>query len=233
MQFINKSVTEPVGWNDWFTVPVDPEARRSYDYRRDASAMPDLRNAKEHLLIEQGFLCAYCQSLLSHDTASIEHFVPKSKNVNLSTSYHNLVAVCKDSPLDSKKRKHCDKDRKDQLLTPIIFYNDACVSNATNHAYFTIDGNLLLSAKHTLDNHVRTQVQSFIEILNLNHSNLVNMRIKNTLSGIIDGLYDYQRATGANGRTYWQMKLNEIINDPAQPYRQFLLIYIAGRLGIN
>ena len=78
MQYINKSDSEPREWNAWFTTGT---GRRSYDYAADQGGLADLPLAKAHLWQEQNGLCAYCQSKLPIENASIEHVIPKTHNV--------------------------------------------------------------------------------------------------------------------------------------------------------
>jgi uncharacterized protein (TIGR02646 family) len=228
MQFIDKSHTEPANWNVWLTTGT---GKRSYNYALDYSALRSISNAKQFLLTEQNYLCAYCQSKLTQQTASIEHFIPKSKNVNLSTNYHNLIAVCADSPKDIYGRKHCDKIRDNKLLAPIIYYNDSQVSSIRNNPYFTVYQDGTITSKQTSkDENTKRQVDAFIDILNLNHENLKSKRSQETLKPIMD---IYLKLPNREKNAFLSNRFNQILADPTQPYRQYLLIYIASRLNIN
>ncbi|MBS1685087.1 MAG: TIGR02646 family protein [Bacteroidetes bacterium] len=228
MQFIDKDAVQPDNWDIWFTTAT---GRRSFDYSTDYSALTQIQNAKRHLLTEQSFLCAYCQSPLKMETSSIEHVIPKSKNVKSSTLYHNLIAVCKDSIKDSSGKKHCDKEREDQLLPAIVFHNDANVSTQNSNAYFKVYGDGQIVVNYDLkDEHLVAQIKAFIEILNLNHENLVAKRSKEMLAPILDA---FQRVSKNQRKTFWENKFNVILQTPSYPFRQYLLIYIANKLAIN
>src|SRR5690606_6701896 len=91
MQYIKKQNTPPPHWDLWFTVPPN---RRTYDYALESGSLPQLRFAKQFLIDEQFSLCAYCQQKIDINSSSIEHVIPKVYNIEFSTSYLNLVAVC-------------------------------------------------------------------------------------------------------------------------------------------
>lgn len=231
MQFIKKQDIPPPEWDDWFSTPNG----RSYDYKKDSSSMRDLPLAKRYLLNEQSGLCAYCQSKLNEDDASIEHIIPKSLNKELSTSYYNLVAVCKNPIPDAQtKKSHCDKERGSKPLSPLILYENAQVkknnSEIFNHAYFRAsgsDGYILVKA--TLESNIQKQAESFIEILNLNDERLMNKR-KEALEGIISILKSIPVKERGH---FWKVQFDRVMKNPKQPFRQYLLINIAPRIGKN
>jgi uncharacterized protein (TIGR02646 family) len=228
MQFINKSNIPPQNWDKWFTTA---NGRRSFDYKKDFDNLLELSKAREYLLKEQHHLCAYCQSKLTLQNSSIEHFIPKVENELLSTNYFNLVVVCKDSPFDSATRKkHCDKERESLLIPPLIFYKNAQVTQTKNHSFLNIsktDGEIF--PKEKLPNEIQYQIWSFINILNLNHEVLKNKR-KETLNGILELMYQIPR----NERTIFIKTQNQrVLNDYSIPFRQFILIGLSKELGIN
>ncbi|MFT5914125.1 MAG: hypothetical protein ACJAWV_000032 [Flammeovirgaceae bacterium] len=239
MQYIEKSALPPEEWEVWFT---KGNGNMSYDYSSDAGSLMNLSKAKQFLLKEQNGLCAYCQRTLTSEQASIEHFIPKSFNVNLSTVYHNLLAVCKNSlGKDTANRAHCDVERGNKLLPPIVFYKNAEVTDSNNHAYFDVgsDGVIRVSPslkKHSFDsskNQIAQQIQAFIEILNLNHTDLVEKRRDDVLKGIMDAFRIIKANNKHDARPFLENKRNMLLNDKKAPFRQFLLIYISRQLGVN
>lgn len=77
------------------------------------------RKVLEALLVEQGYLCAYCMCRIGTDghPATIEHLIPQhptdsAVDGELSLEYHNLVAVC-----DGRGGATCDKRRGNAPLT--------------------------------------------------------------------------------------------------------------------
>lgn len=138
MQYIKKSGLQPADWDHWFTLYTADGNRRSFDYKADYAALPDIpAHAKQFLLNEQYGLCAYCQGEITLGNSSIEHVIPKSANVHLSTSYHNLVAVCNEPVKDpATGKRHCDKERGDKILPHVIFYADADCTAESVHSYF-------------------------------------------------------------------------------------------------
>ena len=177
MQYIPKQAVPPTDWEDWFTTAT---GRRSYDYKADCSALRDIAHAKAYLLNEQHGLCAYCQSALTIDQTSIEHVIPKEHNVPFSTLYHNLVAVCKSTSLDNiTGKRYCEVMRGSQLLPALVFYGDAQVTTTKNHSYFTAYQDGYVNVKPRLQLSIANQASAFIDILNLNHSKLVEKRKMN------------------------------------------------------
>jgi uncharacterized protein (TIGR02646 family) len=50
---------------------------------------------KQSLLIEQGFICCYCQQHIEFDeNTTIEHFVARENDVTLMFEYDNIIACC-------------------------------------------------------------------------------------------------------------------------------------------
>jgi uncharacterized protein (TIGR02646 family) len=229
MQYIEKSKLEPAAWGNWFSVPAMPLPRRSYDYGLDYSAMTELWRAKEFLLKEQHGLCAYCQSKLTLDQSSIEHVIPKELNIELSTVYSNLVAVCK-SPLadPSTGRLHCDKEKSNKLIFPLIFVSVANVNLIANNKYFTAQADGSIVPKLNLNAEDKKLVEVYIEVLNLNHSLLMAKRSKDVLNKILDV---FRVIPKPQRRSFWERQFTRILGDPSQPFRQFLLIYISNQLG--
>jgi len=224
MQYIKKSDTPPANWDQWFTTA---NRRRSYDYGHDYQNLPQLFNAKIHLLTEQQGLCAYCQSRLIPDTASIEHLVPKEHNKELSTDYFNLVAVCKNPPADTNTgKRHCDKERGSELLPPIIQYQNAQVTPTMKNYYFYVYKSGQVIKRPGLRPNIAAQVDIFIDTLNLNHNLLVNKRSE-ALDGIIMASLQINRK---QKRDFLQRQLTRILNTPNQEYRQFILIYLSDKI---
>lgn len=65
------------------------------------------------LLVEQGYLCAYCGCRLKN-TIRIDHVCPKSKYKTRTFNYRNLVAVC--SGEDINGERHCDNSKGSEKL---------------------------------------------------------------------------------------------------------------------
>ena len=231
MQYLEKQNTEPNDWNKWFTVPPN---RRSYDYAVDSSSLPQLRLAKQHLIVEQNELCAYCQQKIDVDNSSIEHVTPKEHNKELSTSYHNLVAVCNKNQIRDNvtQRFHCDRNRGSELVTPIIFYSNSKSTIDNINSFFTAYSNGEIIAKQTLESNVKNQVEAFINLLNLNHNTLKEKRAKDTLNGLTKAYAGLAKGSNQK-RNFWGLQYNRILQDQRQPFREYLLIYIGSKIGLN
>ncbi len=183
------------------------------------------------MIAEQHELCAYCQTTINTDNASIEHLIPKEHNKELSTNYHNLVAVCKSQFKDIHTNKlHCDKEKANHLITAFIFTADSDVTDSKNNAYFAALSNGTITPKPTLIGNMKAEVDAFIEILNLNHSALKQRRAKDVLNGIIEA---YRCVPTHQKKIFWKIQFQRILHNKNQPYRQYLLIYIGNKIGIN
>ncbi len=231
MQFIKKQTTEPIDWNVWFTVPPD---RRTFNYGTDCSSLPRIREAKQFLIDEQHSLCAYCQQKIDIDNSSIEHVTPKEHNKELSTSYFNLVAVCnKNQVKDHLTGKfHCDRERGSNIIPPVIFYsNTKSVANKTNF-YFTAYASGEIAAKPSLEITIRNQIEAFINILNLNHSTLKDNRAKGALRGMT-AAYSSLPDKSHKKSIFWRKQYDRILNNQFHPFREYLLVYIGSKIGLN
>ncbi len=222
MEFISKNIL-PENWNSWFSV----NGARTFDYLHAQNNRANLEEVRNYLLNEQNYLCAYCQKKITTSDSSIEHVIAKSLNIALSTDYYNLVAVCKSQKNDPiTNRLHCDKEKENKEITPFVFFNKSKVEINKNNSYFDVESNGLIKPKDNLTTELYNQVKSFIEILNLNHSALVENR-KNKLFALIKSLKSNSEVVK------WENIFNYIYHNHSLEYKQFLLIYFAKRKGLN
>jgi uncharacterized protein (TIGR02646 family) len=216
MQYIEKTPFEPPLWGSW----CQTETRVTLYSNLGGDG---LRSMKQFLLQEQFGLCAYCQRERNVSDSSIEHVTPNSSNPNLSTHYHNLVAVCKDSTKDAAGRKHCDKERGNKLLPPLIFYREAQVTAESFHGFLDAQWTGEVFPRTTDPNNpLHKQVSAFIEVLHLNHTVLVSKRR--------EAMEKLEAEAIDKDQTYWPTVFERILRDRQQPFRQFLLILIKKKL---
>jgi uncharacterized protein (TIGR02646 family) len=227
MQYIRKQQLPPADWDTWFTTAT---GRRSFDYGLDYDALTDLIFAKQYLIDEQHGLCAYCQGSITIGTSSIEHVIPKEFNLELSTSYYNLVAVCKSPPKDENGKLHCDKEKQNKLLTPFIFASNSDVTMTRNNSYFAAGADGIIRPKDRLEHDLKIEAEAFISILHLNHTILKEKRVKDVLDGLIDASRSIPQLQKA---AFWQSQFSRVIANRSHPFRQFLLIFILSRIGLN
>lgn len=242
MQYIKKAELAPPLWDTWFSTREAPP-RRSYDYAKDYAILANPSAVLAFLIQEQVGLCAYCQSEINPQTASIEHVIPKSFAPEISTDYHNLVAVCKNPIADPyTKKSHCDKERGNELIPSLIFYKNATIHFEREknvwkkNRYFEAqaDGRIAVNpdlmsnrfASHRTE--IGDQANAFIEILNLNHSNLVAKR-KLTLETLLNG----KPTNPAELSAYFRARFRSYYLDRKRPNREFILIYLFQKLQAN
>lgn len=226
MLYIKKTESLPGNWDVWFTTP---NGTRTYDYGKDSGSLPRLREAREFLLKEQNYLCAYCLQKIGLESSSIEHVLPKEYCKELSTAYTNLIAVCRNPPLDSpSSRLHCDKEKLSKIITPFVFLRNCQVTATENNAYFSVGSDGIIIPKGNATYEHKLQAEAYINTLNLNHSLLKDKRAKEYLHPIIDG---YRHIQPHQKKIYWKAQFKRIFNDPGYPFRPVLLIYLSSKCG--
>ncbi|MGL4533905.1 MAG: retron system putative HNH endonuclease [Fusobacteriaceae bacterium] len=117
------------------------------------------------ILEEQNFRCPYCETLINDESeGSIEHIRPKDRFPQLFLSYDNFITSCQSNySCDNFKSNSWD----DNFIDP---------TKENPEDYFTYDiysGEIV--PKHR-DGIKKKKALKTIELLNLNHNNLKNMR---------------------------------------------------------
>lgn len=169
MRFIQNRI-EPEFWTEYKkTHPKD-----KYDDLGKTSVGIQIRQAmREHLVISQNYLCAYCCKQINTDSALNEHIKPKGvpKYVHFSMEYDNLVASCKtegsDATCGAKKENRYDEKR---FVSPL--QNDCA-----DHFSFSMNGEII----GTTDNG-----KYMIDLLKLN-----SYRLKQARAAKIRACIDY------------------------------------------
>lgn len=188
----------------------------SYDDFRDKG---DIRAA---LLIEQGYLCAYCMSRISERSMKIEHWVPQSIAPDLGLDYKNMLGVCKGNEGTSVSNLHCDSMKGNCSLK----YNPAEVDDA------------MLQIEYRSDGTIRSNDTEFdIELnnkLNLNVSFLKNNR-KSALRGYQNAFeVKYKGKTVIDKKTLqkdFKKAGTRGIDGKFIPYNGIILYWLAKKLG--
>ena len=124
-------------------------------------------------MIEQGFLCCYCEMALKDDNSHIEHFKPQKEFPELALDYQNLLCSCLRDIKKEEEEKHpihCGHKKGDYfeqelLISPL---NPDCESRFK----FLDDGRI--EAKDSQD----TAAKNTIEKLGLDIENLRDKRKK-------------------------------------------------------
>lgn len=120
------------------TLPMDNYATQFSQWQSQPK-----NQLRKFLLEEQHYKCAYCERQINNENSNIEHIIPKSVNVALSTLYHNLVMLCQGNegmPGQREYGLHCDKSRGNIPIVPIVFYKSILPQ-------FDANGNLLNSSR--------------------------------------------------------------------------------------
>ncbi len=186
----------------WIKKGKEPKALTSYKKSKEASygdLDKDVKHQiKEHLLTEQGYICAYCMQRISQDwnkdldkeKMEIEHYIPQSKDESLSLEYKNMLGVCNGNANSSKKLMHCDKKKGATLLNKLNPLNQQQMAEL---AYLK-DGTI-----YAEDEDLEEDLNS---ILNLNQQNLKENRKR-----IIDLVKEeLKRKHGSHYKGLWKAR---------------------------
>lgn len=145
--------------------PVFFEMRKKYDDNFDNMYADDKNALKEILIAEQRSRCAYCMCRIEMSNSTIEHYIPRSVDMNLSIDYRNLFAVCDKTKDKPKEMQTCDAHRGNKTL-----HIDPRQQNDIDTICYTHSGYIhSTNADYEID---------IIETLNLNCRMLINNRAR-------------------------------------------------------
>lgn len=154
-----------------------------------------------YLLAEQNGLCIYCEQEIFRKQQGkadsfdhIEHLKPKIHFKELTFVYENLAVSCdgfelKANAENPKKKEFCGH-KKNNDFDESQFLNPVLIEDLAKYFQYDIEGGI--SPSSTLSNDRKNKAQYMIELLNLNHLDLKNMRktayadlIELEISGVI------------------------------------------------
>ena len=147
MKRITKS-PEPVLFSDW-------KSQDRMSHRPNWNRVPGWikRTVQDALLLEQGFLCCYCEASVTADNSHVEHFRPRKRFKQLRLSYDNLLCSCirdteQGTPLHCGHLKGSWFD-EDLLISPLA-------ADCEERFRFTANGDILapdddLASQTTID----------------------------------------------------------------------------------
>jgi uncharacterized protein (TIGR02646 family) len=183
----------------------------------------------EHLIKEQGHLCAYCMKKIpekrNQPPATIEHIKPQSETgEDLRLDYRNMLAVCSGNRNGANSRKTCDARRGAMPVEKQVLYiNPLEVKTLRNIAY-TSRGKIF-STDEKIDKNLN-------ETLNLNgvETGLIDCRYQ--------ALASLQKEINARypGRTVPQSYLKEVLNkltnekENKRPYVAILIHWLQKKI---
>ena len=138
------------------------------DYERDCdySVRECLREA---LLEEQNRQCFYCEQKIKN--FHIEHFIPRDASMkNAECDYNNLFLSC-------NAKEHCGtkKDNKyDESKYLRLFSKEYPLESPSDFFDYTTQGKI--KVRKVLSDEKKIRAKNTIELLNLNHKDLINAR---------------------------------------------------------
>lgn len=96
---------------------------------------------KDSLLVEQRYLCCYCECRIDSNNSHVEHFKPKASDQfpELQLDYNNLHASC-GCNVSSGEDTHCGHRKKDLYTTLLVSpLEEACHC----HFKYRMDGSII------------------------------------------------------------------------------------------
>jgi len=140
---------------------------KNYEEDCDYKVRECLREALDE---EQKGQCFYCEQKIQE--SRIDHFIPRDaiNEKNIECNYNNLFLSCnrKDS-CDNKKGNKFDENKYIRL-----FSNNHTLDNPLEFFDYTTNGKI--KAKKSLSKDEILRAENTIELLNLNHRDLINAR---------------------------------------------------------
>lgn len=204
MRFIQKQNTTPLQ----FSNIVNGVAGYNALYNNQKQAILSI------LIEEQKGLCAYCNQRITPQTATVEHLICQSHNIDFDLKYFNQFAVCRGNE-GQTPTSHCDKFRangsKNDYFVPYILFQQ-CKTNSWNelNPFFDVEYStrtMLYSGRIIPRNanvngfpSNQNRAKEAIEVLNLNAEILINARkakweivvqVKDELGFTWQELFDY------------------------------------------
>ena len=125
---------------------------------------------REALLKEQNKQCFYCEQKIGK--SHIEHFIPRDANLkNTECNYNNLFLSCEAKEhCGTKKANKYDENKYIRIFSTNILLQE----NPSDFFEYTAEGKI--KVKKSLSSDVERRAVNTIELLNLNHKDLINAR---------------------------------------------------------
>lgn len=108
MKYILKK-SEPESFTDW-------KSAKGREYNDLIN--PIKGDVKKSLLVEQGYICCYCESKISKENSHIEHLKAKDKDKfpELQLDYNNILCSCQ-KQLSKSEPRHCGNSKVNDIIS--------------------------------------------------------------------------------------------------------------------
>jgi uncharacterized protein (TIGR02646 family) len=95
-------------------------ARSGRELFEELKSQPAFHVFKEKLILDQGYICCYCNCRVQLKGSTVEHVIPISSVKSLLSEYENLLISCNETREVRRVNKtypeHCDASKGNQLL---------------------------------------------------------------------------------------------------------------------
>lgn len=209
MKHIQKQV-EPLLFTQWKAAHPGATYKDDLCNFSDADAMAARVALKNNLLVEQKYICCYCECRVSDANSHIEHFKPKdvTQFPLLQLEYSNLFVSCTKRPTHSPD-EHCGH-KKDNFYSPDLVspLEPDCSSHFAYKMDGTIEGTddrgrLTINKLHLdsalLDNQRKCLIDGFLGInddTELKREIDEHLNVNNNILGEFYTMVEYLHASG-------------------------------------
>lgn len=165
MKYIEKLSIEPVNLSDWKSQSkmYQKKTAKWHKFSKGKDGREYKKDFTTDLIVEQGYICCYCEQKLNASDCHIEHLIPQSKDIysKYLFEYKNLLCSCQLELLKGEPR-HCGNSKENYIIpiTPLM-------KNCESKFKYTEDGQIQYTDK---DSNVT------IQILNLDIDKLNKLR---------------------------------------------------------
>jgi len=165
MKYIEKSSTEPLNLSDWKTQSrmFQRKTAKWHKFSKGKDGREYKKDFTKDLIVEQGYICCYCEQKLNINDCHIEHLIPQKLDEfsEYLFDYNNLLCSCQ-LEIESGEPRHCGNSKgswydKDLLVSPLD-------KNCETKFIYTEDGQI----QYTDEASRQTIIHMQLDIDNLN-----------------------------------------------------------------
>jgi uncharacterized protein (TIGR02646 family) len=124
MKYIAKSSVEPLSLSDWkLQDKMYQRGNATWKRFRTVGGREYKKEFTQDLIVEQGYICCYCEQKLNINDCHIEHLLAQNKDLysKFLFDYQNLLCSCQ-LEIESGEPRHCGNSKGNNILpiTPLM-----------------------------------------------------------------------------------------------------------------
>lgn len=196
MKYIRKACTEPTSLIDWKAQDkMYQRGNATWQRFRTVNEREYKKEFTQDLIVEQGYICCYCEQKLNTNDCHIEHLHPQSKDEYSAYlfDYQNLLCSCQ-LEIESGEPRHCGNSKCNNIIsiTPLM-------PDCESKFKYTYDGQIL---------HTDEDSELTIKHLQLDIDKLNDLR-KNAIEPFIIDPETFEEITQEDARTFAEKYLKK------------------------